>query len=117
MQRLRTFFGFVFAAGVAAVVVLSLIPGKQVPSLGISDKIEHFAAYALLGLIGALAFPTRRSAALLIVLLPAMGLALEVAQTFVADRSTDLADAVANGIGAWLPLVPIVFLRLRPAKS
>ena len=41
---------------------------------------------------------------------------VRVAQTFVADRSTDLADAVANGIGAWLPLIPIVFLRLRPAK-
>ena len=41
------------------------------PVIGeLSDKIEHLVAYALLGLAGGLAFPTRRGAIVLLVLLP-----------------------------------------------
>ena len=33
---------------IAAVVIGSLLPGKDLPVLPVSDKLEHFAAYAVL---------------------------------------------------------------------
>ena len=116
MDRFKTVSRYVFAAGMVAVVVLSLLPGKDMPSVGVSDKIEHVVAYALLGLAGGLAFPTRRATMLLLVLLPILGIALEVAQLFVPERSSEVADAVADWIGASLTLLPILFLRLSSAK-
>ena len=117
MIHLRTVLRCVFAAGTLAVAVLSLLPGKEIPSLGVSDKIEHVAAYALLGLTGGFAFPTRRAAMLLLVLLPLLGIGLEIAQLLVPDRSSEVADALADWIGAALPLLPILLFRLGSSRT
>jgi VanZ family protein len=117
MRRVRTVFGLAFAAVLVAVVVLSLLPGTDMPSIGVSDKTEHFAAYALLGFMGGVAFPTRRAATLLIVLLPALGIALELAQFFAPGRSPDVLDAVAGGTAACLALVPMLLRRRVLATS
>jgi VanZ family protein len=99
-----------FIASVIIVISLSLLPAKQAPSL-FNDKLEHLASYALLGALGGLAFPARRTTILLIVLLPALAIALEIAQRFAPGRSTDIADALVSGSGAWLALVPKLLLR------
>jgi VanZ family protein len=108
---------YVFAAGIVAVVILSLLPGKDIPPTGVSDKIEHVVAYALLGLAGGLAFPTRRSAIALLVLLPLLGIVLEFAQLLVPDRSAEAADALADLIGTALTLIPILYVRLRAPRT
>lgn len=113
MDRFKIVSKYIFAVGIIAVVTLSLLPGKDVPSVGVSDKIEHLVAYALLGLAGGLAFPTRRAAIVLLVLLPLLGIALEIAQLRVPERSADIADALADWIGAALTLLPILVVRLR----
>jgi VanZ family protein len=80
--------------------------------MGVSDKIQHVAAYALLGLAGGLAFPTRRAAILLLALLPLLGVGLELAQLLVPNRSPEVADALADWVGAALTLLPILLYRL-----
>jgi VanZ family protein len=81
------------------------------PSLGVSDKIEHTVAYALLGLTGGLAFPTPKAMILLLVLLSMLGIALEVAQLLSPGRSFDVKDALANGAGATIALFAILIVR------
>src|SRR5262249_20357571 len=112
MDRFRIVSRYLFAAGVVAVVVLSLLPRGEMPSVGISDKIEHLVAYALLGLTGGLAFTTRRATILLLVLLPLLGIVLEFAQLVVPGRSSEVADALADWIGTACTLLPILIVRL-----
>jgi VanZ family protein len=100
----------VFILAVIAVVVLSLLPAKQMPSL-FPDRLQHLAAYALLGLLGGWAFPTRRSTILLVVGLSMLAIALEFAQKFAPGRSTEMADAMFSALGVCLSLVPKLFLR------
>ena len=117
MGHVRSVWKFIFAAGVVCVVFLSLLPGTGLPSVDVSDKIEHVVAYALLGLAGGLAFPTRRATVLLLMLLPLLGFALEIAQLVVPERSSEVADALAGWIGASLTLLPILFVRLSSART
>ena len=117
MDRFKIISRRIFAAGIVAVVTLSLLPGKDMPSLGVSDKTEHVVAYALLGLAGGLAFPTRRAAIMLLVLLPLLGVALEIAQLLVPERSSEVADAIADWIGTSLTLLPILFVRLSSNRT
>lgn len=117
MSRFSSLLRYVFAAGTFGVVVLSLLPGQELPSVGVSDKVEHVAAYALLGLAGGLAFPTRRAAMLLLVLLPLLGIALEIAQLLVPNRSSDAGDALADWAGAALTLLPILLFRFGSTRT
>jgi VanZ family protein len=116
MSHFGIAFRYVFIAGTIAVVVFSVLPGQEVPSLGLSDKIEHVVAYALLGLTGGLAFPTPKSTILLLVLLPMLGIALEVVQLLSPGRSSEVKDALANGAGATITLLPILIVRFGLAR-
>jgi hypothetical protein len=100
MAGLQACLKIVFAAGVALVVMLSLLPAKSLPSLGVPDKLEHFAAYALLGLLGGFAFPTQRTMALLMAFLLTLAVLLELGQWFVPGRLPEATDAIAGGFGA-----------------
>src|SRR5215510_7978703 len=100
-----------FIAGVIAVVTLSLLPARHALSL-FNDKLEHLVAYAALGLVGGLAFPSRRATLWMIALLPVLAIALELGQEFVPGRSTEIADAVASGVGSWLTLLPWLAIHL-----
>ena len=65
-----------WALGIAAVVVASMLPAPDLPDLHVSDKSEHFTAYALLGI------------------------GLEFAQgALTTTRTMDAADALANSLG------------------
>ena len=96
MNHFRTALRYLFAAGTLAVVVFSVLPGQEMPSLGVSDKIEHVVAYAILGLTGGLAFPTPKATILLLVLLPMLGITLEVVQLVTPGRSSEVTDVLAN---------------------
>jgi VanZ family protein len=104
-----------FIIGVIAIVMLSLLPVKQAPAV-FPDKREHLAAYALLGLVAGLAFPTQRAAILLIVGLSLLAATLEIGQSFAPDRSPDVADAMFSALGAFVALLPSRLLREGPNK-
>jgi VanZ family protein len=84
------------------IVYLSLEPGAYPPRPRWDDKIQHAFAYAVAGILGFLAFPTRpvRVGVGLVVL----GALLEVGQAIVPNRSSEFADLLANTLGvatAW----------------
>ena len=89
-----------FLASLLAVIVLSLLPQADIPELGISDKLEHFATYAGLAFLGGIGFSRGRWPVVLPLLLIALGVALEYLQHLAPGRATELVDALANGLGA-----------------
>ena len=117
MSGYRPYLKMAFAIGVISVVLLSSLPARSLPSFGISDKIEHFIAYAILGLIAGFAFPTQRAATWLMASLSALGIALELCQWFVPGRSPETLDAVASGLGACMVLCALVLLRSGSAEK
>lgn len=90
-----------WCAGVAATVVLSLMP---VPDLGRlpsgGDKVEHFLTYALLAAGAVQLYPRWRSLLSVGIGLVVMGIGLEYAQgALTTYRMMDRADALANTLG------------------
>jgi VanZ family protein len=89
-----------FAIAGLAIVVASLLPADELPSIDVWDKLEHAVSYAVLAALGALAYAGRgRNTAVLGVSLVVMGVVLELLQAFVPGRLTDPGDALANLIG------------------
>jgi hypothetical protein len=89
-----------WALGVAAVVVASLMPAPDLPNLHVSDKSEHFAAYALLAAGAVQVYARRLSWFVVCIALALLGIGLEYAQgALTTTRTMDPADALANALG------------------
>ncbi len=89
-----------WVVAVALVVVGSLLPPKDLPPLSINDKLEHFAAYAVLSAGAVQLFARRLSWGLVCVLLVMLGIGLEFMQANMGlGRMFDRYDALANTIG------------------
>lgn len=107
-----------FVAGIAAVVVLSLVPHETVPDTTGWDKLNHLLAYCAVALCGALAFRTPRALVVIGIGLLVLGGALEVAQAFIPGREASFADGIANGIGLAIGLMAgRLALSWRPFKA
>ena len=95
-----------YAAGIIAV---SSIPGDDLPQLGISDKLLHALAFGGLAVLTCRALrlhnPTwspRRVVGFGVLAVVVYGGFDEGYQTFVSGRRSELADVMADGIGALL---------------
>lgn len=88
-----------FAISIFTIVVLSLLPGDDLPDIDLSDKIGHFLAYAEIVLIGLLGYPRRTAAIAVLAGVAALGGVLEIGQSYVPGRSTDIADFAVNCLG------------------
>ena len=105
----------VWLVGLAAVIVGSLAPAQSpvvglIDSAHVNDKVEHFAAYAVLAALPALErFRCRRLGAT-VAFLFLLGGALEIGQLFSPGRTCDWRDFLADscGILAGLSLVRIL---------
>lgn len=92
------------------IVVFSVRPvPEDLPDLPDIDKLYHFIAYFLLGLLWARALDSTASApgnrkkgvlAVAAVIAFSFGVLMEVAQYFIPERSAEVVDAAANGAGA-----------------
>lgn len=91
-----------FFAALIVVGVLLLLPAEDLPETNVSDKLEHTAVFAVLGLLGRWAFPGRRDGRLLVFGLIGFGIACEVLQTWVPGRSASGLDAIADAAGVLL---------------
>ncbi len=90
---------------IAIVVVGSLLPGKDLPPLPVSDKLEHFAAYAALSAGAVQLFARRLSWGFICLLLVLMGIGLEYLQASMKlGRMLDRNDALANTLGVLIGL-------------
>lgn len=81
----------------AAVLALCLMPPAQhLPSTG-WDKANHALAFAVLAVLGLVAYPTRAARVLLGLL--AFGAAIEVLQSLTGYRTAEWLDLLADGAG------------------
>ena len=90
---------------ITLVVIGSLMPASGLPDLKVSDKLEHFVAYALLSAGAVQLFASRLSWGFVCILLVVRGIGLESLQAQMGlGRMLDRADALANTIGVLLGL-------------
>ena len=85
------------------VIVGELLPGDSLPMrdltrLHIHDKVQHFAAYAVLAFLPAL-HERLRVLAFVALALVALGVTLEYGQLFSVGRFFEIGDMVANAVG------------------
>jgi VanZ family protein len=92
-----------------AIVVMTLGPLSARPRMPLSANVERFAAYLMLGLCFALAYP-RRLYLLGITLVLAAG-GLEAAQIFVPGRDGRLEDFLFKAAGVIVGLIATSFLQ------
>lgn len=102
-------FRAAFVIALLIVVYLSLKPGIPGAIYDGLDKWRHIAAYATLGISGTLAFSARRYFWHLLIGLTLYGAALELAQTFVANRTGSWPDFAANVAGV---VIGVIVMRL-----
>ncbi|HEX7115099.1 MAG TPA: VanZ family protein [Steroidobacter sp.] len=95
--RLWLCTGWVLVAGA---VLTSIMPANHLPTLGgVSDKVEHMAAYGVLALWFAGIYPRSRYPVIAGGLL-AMGVAIEWLQGAMhVGREADFLDVIANCVG------------------
>ncbi|MCW8810897.1 MAG: VanZ family protein [Ignavibacteriaceae bacterium] len=93
------------------------LPGKDLPELGISDKIEHFSAFFILAVLLNLALIYQRKSYFLfknasiatIIITLLYGAIDEIHQLFISGRSADIRDWFADSSGV---IIGILLLNL-----
>jgi hypothetical protein len=93
IQRISIITGWL---ALAFIVFATLSPIGDRPSLA-SPHLEHFAAFALIGLAFALAYPNR--VLLVVTLVIGAALGLEVFQLLTPDRHGRVVDALVKALG------------------
>jgi VanZ family protein len=92
------------------VFVLAVAPVPQVPGQP-SDKVQHMAAFAVLAVLGATAYP-KTSAPALLLGLALFGAAIEIAQAVpIIHRDSDPVDWAADMVAAGLVLLTVYWVR------
>ena len=129
MPMRQTFWRILLFLLLAAVAYLSLaafpagaVPGNKLTRMiasalfgdvSTADKVGHFIAYFSLGAAAFAAHVARRSLWLAPLLITLYGVALEGAQYFLTYRTSDIADAVVNGVAATSGFVVAAVLKKR----
>jgi peptidoglycan/LPS O-acetylase OafA/YrhL len=111
----RTLLRALFWAAAAFAFVMAVLPHPPELPGHPSDKVQHVIAFAVLGLLGALAYPGARPARLLVGL-SLFGAAIELIQAIPAlNRDSDVLDWIADTIACGVVLMLVA--RLRRAKG
>jgi VanZ family protein len=93
---------------IAAAITLTIGPQKFRPYTGIEHELEHFLAFAIVGLAFGLGYPGR--GLILAMLGVAIAGVLETAQLWVPHRHAYFSDFLVNGSGACMGLTVAAFL-------
>ncbi len=100
-----------FLVALLAVAWGSLTPTEALPTVSLSDKIQHAGAYGMLMLLGAWAFAPLAPVAAGLVL---FGVGVEIAQaTMHLGRQGDVLDGLANTLGVAVGIAVALALRRR----
>lgn len=103
-----------FLSCAAFIIVLSLVPSGPPIAIGMSDKVAHFGAYALLTLLGIPLVSAVGARAFMVLSIVGLGAALEAVQALVPGREASRGDLVADALGALAGIV--LWLALRRAS-
>lgn len=95
------------------IFILTSIPAESVPSVGISDKLQHLLAYCVLAMLLYLTlviqnkFPLLKSNAITfsIIILFVYGVLDELHQLLIPGRSGEVMDVVADVVGGIIGLI------------
>jgi VanZ family protein len=103
----------IFWAAASFALVMALIPHPPELPGNPSDKLQHIAAFATLGVLGAFAYP-RVSALRLVVGLSLFGALIEIAQAIpFLHRDSDPLDWVADTVACALVVIGLRWWGLR----
>jgi VanZ family protein len=103
-----------WAASMAAVVYLSLLPDVDMPGdYPDIDKLYHMAGYAWLAFLPCFGFARKRVGLAASLSMIVLGCALEYAQGYVPGRMPSLGDMAANTAGVLLGIAAGRLLRYR----
>jgi VanZ family protein len=102
-ESLQRLLRIAWIAGIIVVIVGTLLPGDSLPirelaTLDINDKLQHFSAYAALALLPAI-HERRRFVVVTALALVAMGVLLEFGQLLSVGRDFEIGDMVADTLG------------------
>lgn len=99
-MTLRFLFRPLWIAAIVTVAAVTLLPMPNMSELPQqSDKVAHFACYAILGCLAVLAQKSRRWQVLAVLAMVVMGVAIECIQYFLPWRSFEAMDMLANTVG------------------
>ena len=112
MNDWRLWVKVVLIVSLLGLMVGSLVPPRRVPVEGVNDKLLHFAAYALVGILATMAFRRTSHRVHCLVLLTLLGVVLEFGQIIVPGRAFEVWDMAANGCGTFAAFTT---LRVIPA--
>lgn len=87
---------------VAAIVVLSVVPGSVRPHVLGNDHVEHFVAYLVAGSLFAIGYVRPVQLLASGVLLTICAGALELAQLLIPGRLASPRDFIVSATGAWI---------------
>jgi len=98
-------------------LVLTSIPGKYAPNIGVSDKIEHSGAYLVLAVLVNFTYMFQRKipefynkpVIFTFFTIVFYGLVDEIHQMFIPGRMADVRDLIADAIGG---IVGILIVQL-----
>ncbi len=106
-----------FAAFLWTIIIIigCSIPGKDIPKIGLFehfDKVVHFTFFAVFFILWYIYYHTSKQIVFILILISAIfGFLIEWYQlNFVAGRSFDVWDGVADTIGALIGALFIYFL-------
>lgn len=97
-HRLNEYSDWLALLWSAVIGYLSLSPLPQLPEIAVSDKLEHFAAYTVLGFLGGVSRRSIRGMLWISLAIVAYGGAIELIQPYV-NRYMELGDFIANACG------------------
>lgn len=95
------------------------LPGNDLPSIGLSDKIEHFTAFLILAVLLNLALIYQRKSYFLfknasiatIFITLSYGAADEIHQLFISGRTADIRDWLADATGVIIGVILLILLK------
>ena len=113
--RTKRLLRALWLVGIFIVVVASLLPADSLPMraldrLHINDKLEHFAAYAVLAFLPAV-HERKWFIVAAAVGAVALGIALEFGQLFSGWRDFEVGDMIADAVGVCFGLASGIPLR------
>jgi VanZ family protein len=97
------------------------LPVQELPSIGLSDKVNHFIAYFVLSVLVHLTLIYQRKFEILFNYAPAAtliisllyGIADELHQMLIPGRSAELLDWIADASGAIIGVLLVLYLKNR----
>ena len=112
LPKVRRAGAWLFWPALAVVAWGELTPHPPKAAALLWDKAEHFIAYFGLTLLASLGWGLRRSLVFVFIAVVALGVALEILQSFVG-RDAEWDDFFANALGALAGLVlAVIYLSI-----